>query len=275
MTSFRGLNIKLDLTPNARVLLSSKYSAYQPSETTDVEALYTRIEAGDISTDEGEYFDTYAESDTGDDAADRPLMCLPTSAAAPEDRLHDLGLVADLSVLVQEAMLKEKSTWGDIYRKEGARGLPVEVMSEEVKQRIKERKAFYDKGLEWATFIMEQVLLSTERILLESLIFGNLALDRRNNGKLEDILVRLEKQSACQPGIRYQSLVDGEGHSTSVNQLLKLCDKMMGYIKGCREPEITDIVAGVNDMTDNRIDNIRNSMQDKISAFQSMAGYRM
>jgi hypothetical protein len=64
-------------------------------------------------------------------------------------------------------------------------------MKEEIDARLKGKKVLKDSDLNWPSKIMHDILLSTDRILLESVMLGNLSLDKRNNPKLKAILARI------------------------------------------------------------------------------------
>lgn len=60
-------------------------------------------------------------------------------------------------------------------------------MREEIQQRMSNKKGLYATDADWCTQTMEDCLLSADRVLLESILYSNLALDKRNSGKLAGI----------------------------------------------------------------------------------------
>jgi hypothetical protein len=132
------------------------------------------------------------------------------------------------------------------------KGLVEVVMQEEIEARLADKKALFLRDTEWSALVMQHVISSTGRILIESILFGNLTKDRRANPKLETVLVALKNQSEMQPGIYYQSLVDGNGESPTANQLAVVCDHILAYLKGSRQPDAQHIVATVDDALANK-----------------------
>ena len=88
-----------------------------------------------------------------------------------------------------------------IYEHEGIDGLALAVMKEEIDQRLTGKKGLYAEDTEWATKIMRDILLSTDSVLLESILYGNLALDRQQSPHFENVLGQLKEQAVNQPGI--------------------------------------------------------------------------
>lgn len=130
-------------------------------------------------------------------------------------RLYDPRLAATLLVLVKEDLYKNKAAWRELYTNFSIKELAEVVMEEEIEVRLTEKKTLYVKDTEWAAHIMKRILISTDQVLLESLLFGNLAKDRRTNPQLAAVLRTLKEQSEHQPGIYYLSLVNSRGESPS------------------------------------------------------------
>jgi hypothetical protein len=108
-------------------------------------------------------------------------------------------------------------------------------MEEEIEQRMSSKKALYTEDMHWSTQVIEQCLLATDKRLLESVMYGNLALDSQNDRKLASRLEALMTQSRNQPGIYMQQLVSNNGLSPSAAELLKMAEFMENYVKGCRQ----------------------------------------
>lgn len=62
--------------------------------------------------------------------------------------------------------------------------LAQEVMKEEIEARLVAKKALSQSDLKWTATIMHDILLSNDRILLESVMLGNLSLDKRTTTSL-------------------------------------------------------------------------------------------
>jgi hypothetical protein len=105
--------------------------------------------------------------------------------------------------------------------------------------------------------VMKDCLRSTFPRLLKSVLWGNLAVDKRNDVALKAILKKLWDQAEHQAGIYHQQLVDDNGHSATPNQLLRALDVMLGYTKGCGH-ELSDAIEGsIPAELANRIDNVK------------------
>lgn len=159
--------------------------------------------------------------------------------------------------LVRDNLHENKKIWRKLYKK-GLPELAHAVMEEEIDARLAEKKGLCTSDLDWTARVMEQILLLTDKFLLESVMFGNLARDKRNHPQLKAILAELRQQSLNQPGIYMQQLVNDKGESPSANQLLKAVEIMLGYVRGCNEPEtasITDRV--ISDSGANRTDSFK------------------
>lgn len=69
---------------------------------------------------------------------------------------------------------------------------------------------------------MEECLLSTKKPLMESILYSNIAKDKRRDNKLRIVLDKLEWQAKNQPGIYLQQLVDHNGESSNTAMLEKM-----------------------------------------------------
>jgi len=119
---------------------------------------------------------------------------------------------------------------------------------------------------------MNKCLRSTDKRIIESVMYGNLRLDCRNNPGLGKLLDDLAQQANNQAGIYHQQLLDVFGHSPSATDLLTMANMMEDYTKGCRNA----LTASLGGTTDHRIANaIDNFMQTgKVSMEMSTNGHR-
>jgi hypothetical protein len=97
-----------------------------------------------------------------------------------------------------------KTAWRKLYKEHDMKELAEMVMEDEIEARLSDKKALFIEDTEWSALIMQNIILSTDRILLESILVGDLTKGRRANPKLEAVLNSLQAQSQAQPGI-YQS----------------------------------------------------------------------
>lgn len=111
-------------------------------------------------------------------------------------------------------------------------------MQEGIDARMKGKKALDAKDdLERTANTMYEILLSTDRILTESVTFGNLSKDKLRDRSLKTILEHNMEQAQHQPSIYHQSLVNDNGEFPSANQLQKALEIMKAYTKGCNSKE--------------------------------------
>jgi hypothetical protein len=94
------------------------------------------------------------------------------------------------------------------------------------------------------------------------------------NPKLEATLGKLQAQSAHQPGIYYQYLVNASGHSPSAHEIDDLCEHISNYVKGCRQQEAKGLICTTNHNLANKIDNYRRSKRNPVTKVQTKAGFR-
>lgn len=263
----------LGLSSRNRAFLAQKYSGrvLDDIEDDEEEAAVDRISHRNIA-DEDCVEDPKLDEELG--ITQQPYLCQPPEEDVLIQYEPSQQPVPPLSTLVREDLHHNKQSWREIFVEDGVSGLAKAVMQEEIEQRLTEKKALYITDLEWSAYVMKQLLQSTDRVLLESLLFGNLALDRQSNPALHKILGQLATRSANQPGIYYQSLVDSSGQSPSASELLRLCDLMMGYVKGCRELEVQQVVGTIDDELANRIDNFRQAKRSQITVERSRKGNR-
>jgi hypothetical protein len=79
------------------------------------------------------------------------------------------------------------------------KGLVEVVMQEEIEARLADKKALFLRDTEWSALVMQHIISSTGRILIESILFGNLTKDRRANPKLETVLSPSRTSLRCSP----------------------------------------------------------------------------
>ena len=266
----------LGLSATHRSLIASKYSGRKltKSEQEEQEQKFSRIDNGDLSSDENDAW-KYEDSSTASSDDEHSPNEDEDSEVVPADfGLYDPLQARPLPTLVSENLHHNKVVWRELYTNYSLKQLAEVVMEEEIEARLIEKKALYTADTEWSAFIMQQILNSIDRVLLESLLFGNLAKDRRADPRLEATLLGLKKQSVNQPGIYYQSLVDEDGESPSAYQLIVVCDVMIGYLLGSRQPEVQGLVGTIDDALANEIDNFRQSKQAKILPTETQEGHR-
>jgi hypothetical protein len=85
-----------------------------------------------------------------------------------------------------------------------------------------------DRG--WMAYYGRMILASVDRTLLEAIIYGNVALERRSNQKLERHLRSLWTQSSRQPSIYMQLFVSTNGLSPTPTEIERLCVLMETHL---------------------------------------------
>jgi hypothetical protein len=191
-----------------------------------------------------------------------------------DDRITNPARAPALPDLARDDIIEVKRQWTDIY-KQGLQPLAEAVMKEESDARLKGKKALKDSDLNWTLKVMHDILLSTDRILLESVMLGNLSLDKRNNPKLKAVLARIQQQSAHQPSIYHQMLVSKDGKSPSANELEDALKILMGYLRGCNENEtqgIKEVQLPNKDV--HAIDTYKRFRKTKLNMTKVANGYR-
>jgi hypothetical protein len=189
-----------------------------------------------------------------------------------DDRVARNSEATQLSKLVEDDIHQNKQAWRDIYVAHGTLGLSREVMKEEIKERLKSKRVFKDKDETWATDSMDHCLMSTDKRVIESVLYGNVALDSKSDRVLQSRLSSIRDQSKLQPGIYYQQLVDEHGRSPSTAELLRMADMMESYVKGCAHASVADLSGSPDARLANLIDNFK--QPGEVSLETSMSGHR-
>ena len=94
-----------------------------------------------------------------------------------DDRIARYGEATQLTKLVEDDVHRNKEAWRDIYVDHGTLGLSPEVMKEETKEKLKSKHVIKDKDETWATDSMDHCLMSTDKRVIKSVLYGNLALE--------------------------------------------------------------------------------------------------
>jgi hypothetical protein len=232
--------------------LTNKYSGRKLNSHEEKEQLdwFDSIKDGELLDAEEDSRAVPANHTSGLDTDEEGYSSLPVVSPSLADRLYDPQQVQPLPRLVREDLHYNKAAWRKLYVEHDVTELAEVVMQEEIEARLSDKKALFVEDTEWSTSIMQNIILFTDRILLESILFGNLAKDRRANPKLEVVLRNLKTQP-----LYFQSMVDGKGDSPTANQLLVVCDHIRAYAKGSRKPDAKHLVGPVDDVLANKIDN--------------------
>lgn len=110
---------------------------------------------------------------------------------ADDDRIANPSKAPQLPNLMYDNLISVKKESAATYS-EGLVPLAEAVLKEEIDARLKGKRALKDSDLRWTAKAMHDILLSTDRILLESVMLGNLSRDKRSNPKLKGILARIQ-----------------------------------------------------------------------------------
>jgi hypothetical protein len=201
------------------------------------------------SSDEGESDYSDGDSDSGTLSPKHPSNITGVRVAInPPSYLNfDQIRVAQSQVLKpsDKELTASKQAWQKIWRKKQHRGLANEVMKHEIAGRYMGSAAIHGRDNQWAGDAMTKVLQSSEDCLIESVAFGSLAWDRRQDQRLDKVLRRLWQWSDAQPGCYSQQLVDGSGQSPSPKILAKAIQHMRDYAKGINHAHTTNLKATV------------------------------
>jgi hypothetical protein len=71
-----------------------------------------------------------------------------------------------------------KTAWRKLYKEHDVKELAEMVMEDEIEARLSDKKALFIEDTEWSALIMQNIILSTDRILLESILVGDLTKGR-------------------------------------------------------------------------------------------------
>ncbi|KAF3050948.1 hypothetical protein E8E11_009672 [Didymella keratinophila] len=153
---------------------------------------------------------------------------------------------AELLTLVNDDPRHNKQAWYNTYVSKGTGGVAVEVMKEEIEEKLRDKSVLAGKDSDLSSDAMNKCLLSTDKRIIESVLYGNFGLDRRNNPGLSKLLDDLAQQAN-----NHQQLLDMFGHSPSATDLLTMANIMEDYIKGCRHT----LAATLGGTADHRIAN--------------------
>lgn len=135
-----------------------------------------------------------------------------------------------------------KGQWQRVYNQDnGLRHLAEAVMKEEIDARLTAKIAPSAEDLKWTAETMHEILLSTDRVLLESVMLGNLSYEKRHDPNLRTILDNNGEQAKFQPSIYHQSLVDHNGISPSAEELVDALNIMEAYVKGYSAQDTIDL----------------------------------
>jgi hypothetical protein len=201
------------------------------------------------------------------------ILCQDISAAdINDDRVARHSEATQLSKLVKDDVHQNKQAWRDIYVAHGTLELSQEVMKEEIKERLKSKRVLKDNDEAWAVDSMDHCLMSTDKRIIESVLYGNLALDSESDRVLQSQLSSIRDQSKLQPVIYYQQLVDEHGQSPSKAELLRMADMMESYVKGCAHASVADLSGSPDSRLANLIDNFK--QPGEVSLENSMSGHR-
>ncbi|KAJ8114329.1 hypothetical protein OPT61_g3759 [Boeremia exigua] len=148
-----------------------------------------------------------------------------------DDRICRHKEAPGLPKLVEDDAHHNKKAWQDIYVAEGTKRLAGEMIKAKIKEKLQDKRILAGKDEAWTANAMDQCFLSTDKRITESVLYGNLALDRRSDRRLQVTLEETALQSRLQAGIYYQQFVDLDSRSPSVTHLLKMADIMEAYIK--------------------------------------------
>jgi hypothetical protein len=85
------------------------------------------------------------------------------------------------------------------------------------------------------------ILASVDRTLLEAIIYGNVALERRSNQKLERHLRSLWTQSSRQPSIYMQLFVSTNGLSPTPTEIERLCVLMETHLSSTGNTYVREV----------------------------------
>lgn len=192
----------LNLNSRGRTILANKCSGrvLDSDELEEQKAQYDRIKREVLHSDEDGtellLFPPYLDSEFENELDNRFKTQEGFEPNEPllEDRMYNTQPVKDLPIFAREDLAHNKKAWHQIYVEGGVKKL-AETVIKEIEQRLADKHATYDEDTEWSVYVMEEVLMSTDRILLESILFGNLAMNRRNNPKLDAILRNIQAQS--------------------------------------------------------------------------------
>lgn len=99
----------------------------------------------------------------------------------------------------RDGISDSEETWHKICTKNTLEGLSTNAITQEICLCMNQKKALYPRDANWAAKVLEQCLLTTDNRLLESILYGNIALDRLQDSKLAATLGRLRVQSQNQP----------------------------------------------------------------------------
>ncbi|KAI4934887.1 hypothetical protein J4E85_002749 [Alternaria conjuncta] len=135
------------------------------------------------------------------------------------------------SAQATDPCLKSRQLWLRLLREQGYDALCQDLLKDELNVRwaaISSSVAPRDQG--WMAYYGRNILASADRTLLEAIIHGNVALQRRANSGLERYLQALWKQSYKQPSIYQQLFVDVNGHSPTPNELNDMCISIERYL---------------------------------------------
>jgi hypothetical protein len=124
----------------------------------------------------------------------------------------------------------------------GRRELALDVVTEEIETRLRAKGALQPADLTWAAQAMEDLLTAMEECVIQSVISGNISLDKRRNPALAKALADIRPQSKEQPSIYHQSMNNKKGLSPTPNQLLEALDHMESYVKATCEKNHPDDV---------------------------------
>ncbi|KAL1599585.1 hypothetical protein SLS60_007388 [Paraconiothyrium brasiliense] len=198
------------------------------------------------STDSDEE-ESDAEAETQDESEDEDEELLPSDT--------------DLS--------RSKQVWKAVWKKDRHCGLARSVMTHEIKGRYASSITMKQSDNEWAEAVMTDILFASEDELIESVAFGNLARDRRQNQRLNLILRHLNLQAQFMPSIYHQQLVDKRGESPSCSQFLQALPIARNYIFGTDHADAkrmdTDYGCYVDDDMANELDCTRHDIDITLS----------
>jgi hypothetical protein len=97
-----------------------------------------------------------------------------------------------------------KKAWHDIWKKQSHYGLALAVMKHEINERYQGSATVNSSDTYWVAKIMALILQSSENCVIETVTFGNLALDRRRDPTLAAYLKRLWRKAQYMPSIHHQ-----------------------------------------------------------------------
>jgi hypothetical protein len=121
------------------------------------------------------------DHDSDDEADDEftKLFDLLTSQLRVTANKVSAGPSSASKAYARDDLVKLKQQWAQAFREGGRRKLALDVVTEEIETRLRAKGALQPADLTWAAQAMEDLLTAMEECVTQSVISGNLSLDKR------------------------------------------------------------------------------------------------